>query len=100
MTEEFKHLFSPIQIGSMTVRNRMYSSPHYPIAYVDRLTGLPTERLIDYWVGKAKGGIGMIGTYLTTVDPRHNLFRQPAAVDAFRRAGRPCTSMAPSSSAR
>jgi 2,4-dienoyl-CoA reductase-like NADH-dependent reductase (Old Yellow Enzyme family)/thioredoxin reductase len=86
VAEEFKHLFSPIKIGPMTVRNRMYSSPHYPMGYVERLTGLPGDRLIDYWVGKARGGIGMIGTYLTSVDPRHSIFRQPAAVDAFRRA--------------
>jgi 2,4-dienoyl-CoA reductase (NADPH2) len=86
MAQEFKNLFSPIRIGPMTVRNRMFSSPHYPIGYPDRLTGLPTDRVIHYWAGKAKGGIGMIGTYLTSVDPRRNIFRHPRAVEAFGRA--------------
>jgi len=86
MSQEFKHLFSPIKIGPVTIRNRMMSSPHYPMGYIDRLTGLPTERLVQYWVAKAKGGIGLIGTYLTSVDVRHSIFRQPTAVKAFRRA--------------
>ena len=86
MAQEFKTLFSPIKIGPLTVRNRIYSSPHYPMGYPERLTGLPGDRLINYWVAKAKGGIGLIGTYLTSVDPRRNIFRQPGAVEAFKRA--------------
>jgi len=86
MAEEYKFLFSPIKIGPMTVRNRIYSSPHYPMGYVERLTGLPSERLVQYWVAKAKGGIGLIGTYLASVDPRGNIFRQPQAIEAFKRA--------------
>jgi len=86
MAQEFKTLFSPIKIGPLTVRNRMYSSPHYPMGYPERTTGLPGDRLIGYWVAKAKGGIGLIGTYLTSVDPRRNIFRQAGAVDAFKRA--------------
>ena len=86
MAQEFKTLFSPIKIGSLTVRNRIFSSPHYPMGYPERLTGLPGERLINYWVAKAKGGIGLIGTYLTSIDPRRNIFRQPGAVAAFKQA--------------
>ncbi len=86
MAQEFKNLFSPLKIGPLTVRNRIYSSPHYPMGYPERLTGLPGNKITDYWVGKARGGIGLIGTYLTSVDPRHNVFRQPGAVDAFRKA--------------
>jgi 2,4-dienoyl-CoA reductase-like NADH-dependent reductase (Old Yellow Enzyme family)/thioredoxin reductase len=86
MAQEFKTLFSPIKIGPLTVRNRIFSSPHYPMGYPERLTGLPGDRLINYWVAKAKGGIGLIGTYLTSVDPRRNIFRQPGAVEAFKQA--------------
>lgn len=86
MAQQFPRLFSPITIGNMTVRNRIFSSPHYPMGYIDRLTGLPSERLVDYWAAKAKGGIGLIGTYLASVDPRGNIFRQPQAVEAFKRA--------------
>ena len=87
MAQEFKHLFSPITIRSMTVRNRIYSSPHHPL-FIDRLTGLPGERMVEYWVAKAKGGIGMIGTYLTEVHAHEELdvFRRPGAVEAFKSA--------------
>ena len=86
MSQEFKHLFSPVKIGSMVVRNRMMSSAHYPMGYVERMTGLPSERLVQYWAAKAKGGIGLIGTYLASVDARHSIFRQPTALSAWRRA--------------
>jgi len=87
MAEEFKHLFSPIKIGSMTVRNRIYSSPHHPL-FIDLTTGLPGERMVQYWAAKAKGGTGMIGTYLAEVHAHeeHDAFRRPGAVDAFKRA--------------
>jgi len=87
MAQEFKHLFSPIKIGSMTVRNRIYSSPHHPL-YIDRSTGLPDERCFQYWATKAKGGIGMIGTFLTEVHARkeHDVFRRPGAAEVWKRA--------------
>jgi len=87
MAQDFKHLFSPIKIGPMMVRNRIYSSPHHPL--YDYLTGagLFGERMVNYWVAKAKGGIGMIGTYLTEVGGRNTgPFHQPEAVETFRRA--------------
>jgi len=87
MAQEFRHLFSPIKIGTMTVPNRIYSSPHHPL-YTDIRVGLPNERIINYWVGKARGGVGMIGTYLTEVHalPERDVFCRPGAVDAFRMA--------------
>lgn len=55
MAEQFKHLFTPIRIGSIEVRNRIMSTAH--------LTGyardnLPTEQHAYYYAEKAKGGIG------------------------------------------
>ena len=57
---QFSHLFTPIKIGSFTVRNRIVSTPHHP-GLTDP-DGLPGEREIAYWVGKARGGIGLIET--------------------------------------
>jgi len=54
---EFKHLFTPIQIGSVTVRNRIGVPPHG----TGRLTKAP-ERWIQYFVERAKGGAGWITT--------------------------------------
>ena len=80
MTQEFKHLFSPIKIGPMTVRNRIVSSAHVP-AY-------DITRLINYWVAKAKGGVGLIESQITVVHPRaeQNMFNMPGIVDAFKTA--------------
>jgi len=87
MSQQFPTLFSPIKIGSTTVRNRIVSSAHHPL-FVDMTTGLLDDRMINYWVAKAKGGIGLIETYLCTVHPipMRDIFRRPGAVDAFKRA--------------
>ena len=61
----FPNLFSPIQIGKLTVRNRIYSPPHAP-GFTDRF-GLPSEQLIAYWEAKAAGGTGLIATGVTPV---------------------------------
>jgi 2,4-dienoyl-CoA reductase (NADPH2) len=56
--QQFKHLFSPFKIGGMTVRNRIVFSAHVPL-YWRRDEG-PNERARDYYVARAKGGLGMI----------------------------------------
>jgi 2,4-dienoyl-CoA reductase-like NADH-dependent reductase (Old Yellow Enzyme family)/thioredoxin reductase len=71
----------------MTVRNRIVSSAHHPL-FVNLQTGLLEERMINYWAAKAKGGTGLIETYLTTTHPKieYDIFRRPGVVDAFKRA--------------
>lgn len=53
------HLFSPLTIGNLTVRNRLVSTAHLTNFAVD---GLPAGRHHAYWLEKAKGGIGAIIT--------------------------------------
>lgn len=86
MAQQFKHLFSPLKLNSMTSRNRIMSSAHHPL-YIDAM-GLPSDRMIGYWARKAKGGIGMVGTYLATIspDPFANTFMRPGVVDRFKAA--------------
>jgi mycofactocin system FadH/OYE family oxidoreductase 2 len=52
----FKHLFTPIRIGNVTLKNRIYSSGHVP-GFAEE--GYPTERYRLYHVEKAKGGVGL-----------------------------------------
>ncbi len=47
MAEQFEYLFSPIDLGGMTVPNRIVVPGHYP-AMRDPDT-LPGDRLIAYW---------------------------------------------------
>jgi mycofactocin system FadH/OYE family oxidoreductase 2 len=70
---QFKHLFTPLKIGTFTVRNRILSTAHLT-AFADG--GLPSERHLNYWVSKAKGGIGLIITEDQAVHPT-------AATDPF-----------------
>jgi 2,4-dienoyl-CoA reductase-like NADH-dependent reductase (Old Yellow Enzyme family)/thioredoxin reductase len=87
--ESFPHLFSPIQIGKLTVRNRIYSPPHAP-GFVDRHF-LPTDRLIAYWEAKAAGGTGMVASGVTPVHSTTGTtivpFQHPRFVEVYARAG-------------
>ncbi|MFC5038126.1 FAD-dependent oxidoreductase [Tianweitania sediminis] len=53
----FPHLFSPIQIGGMHVKNRILSTGHDTVMAHD---GHVTERLIAYQEARARGGAGLI----------------------------------------
>ncbi|MBI3977546.1 MAG: FAD-dependent oxidoreductase, partial [Chloroflexi bacterium] len=53
----FKHLFTPIQVGHVTIRNRIVSTPHATRFGSD---GYITERYIRYHAEKAKGGAGLV----------------------------------------
>jgi 2,4-dienoyl-CoA reductase-like NADH-dependent reductase (Old Yellow Enzyme family)/thioredoxin reductase len=59
-------LFEPITIGSMTVKNRIALAPvamRYNTPY-----GTVTQRVVDHYAERAKGGTGLIIVEATTVD--------------------------------
>ena len=49
-------LLTPFQIGNLSLKNRIVSTPHAPALAED---GLPKERYQRYHLEKAKGGIAM-----------------------------------------
>src|SRR5450830_884712 len=53
----FEAMFQPIQIGKLTIRNRVLSTAHAEVYATDG--GMTTERYIRYYEEKAKGGIGL-----------------------------------------
>ncbi len=57
MTTQFPTLFSPIDLGPATVKNRICCSAHADSLAED---GMPTERTVRYYELKAKGGIGFM----------------------------------------
>jgi 2,4-dienoyl-CoA reductase-like NADH-dependent reductase (Old Yellow Enzyme family)/thioredoxin reductase len=59
MSDEYDLLFSPIDIGPVTLANRVYHSP-VTLNLVDRDTGYPREELADYYGERAKSGLGLI----------------------------------------
>jgi 2,4-dienoyl-CoA reductase-like NADH-dependent reductase (Old Yellow Enzyme family)/thioredoxin reductase len=62
----FPHLFSPITIGSVTIRNRILSSGHDTVMAVG---GLITDQLIAYQEARARGGVGLIVIQVAGVHP-------------------------------
>ena len=65
-TPQLKHLFTPLKIGAFTVKNRIVSTGHLSNFAV---AGLPSERHFNYWVTKARGGVGLIVTEDQAVHP-------------------------------
>ena len=58
-TARFRHLFSPIRLGPVTLENRIVFSAHLTNYARD---GLPTEQHAAYYAARAKGGAGLIIT--------------------------------------
>jgi 2,4-dienoyl-CoA reductase-like NADH-dependent reductase (Old Yellow Enzyme family)/thioredoxin reductase len=58
--EQFQYLFTPIKVGTMTVPNRILM-PGHATGYFN-LDALPTERALDYFLARARGGAGLLIT--------------------------------------
>lgn len=52
----YRALLSPIKIGKLSIRNRIFSAGHAP-GYAD--AGRPGERYVAYHAEKARGGLGL-----------------------------------------
>lgn len=66
MNENFPHLFAPIKIGKTTVKNRLFMPP-LSTNLADK--GYVTDALVEHYSNRAKGGVGLIVTEVTTVEP-------------------------------
>lgn len=65
-------LFSPVQLGSLTLRNRIVFPPmSTKFAAAD---GTVTERMINYYETRAMGGAGLVTLEATYVHPSGNSF--------------------------
>jgi 2,4-dienoyl-CoA reductase-like NADH-dependent reductase (Old Yellow Enzyme family)/thioredoxin reductase len=58
------HLFSPLRVGPVTLRNRIISTSHQTSLVHDHL---PTDDLIAYHEARARGGAGMICVEATAI---------------------------------
>ncbi len=65
---QYPHLFSPIQVGKTTVKNRIFMPP---ISTNLAKKGYVTDELIAHYAARAKGGVGLIVTEVTTVEPTY-----------------------------
>lgn len=66
--KEFSHLFSPIKVGETAVKNRVFMPP-ISTNLADK--GYVTDALVAHYAARAKGGVGLIVTEVTTVEPTY-----------------------------
>ena len=62
----YPHLFSPLQIGSVTVRNRIMQTAHVKLFAHG---AVDSQRNVDYQAARAKGGAGLLITGNRVVHP-------------------------------
>lgn len=62
----FPRLFSPVEIGPVTLRNRIVMLPHGTSMVVD---GAPTDDDIAYYEDRARSGVGLMITGAAVVSP-------------------------------
>jgi 2,4-dienoyl-CoA reductase-like NADH-dependent reductase (Old Yellow Enzyme family)/thioredoxin reductase len=72
MPEKYPHLFSPLTIHTMTLKNRVVMPP----MCTDYATigGAVTDRLVDYYTARAWGGVGLINVEFSYVHPAGKVF--------------------------
>lgn len=67
--EKYPMLFSPIKVGTQTVKNRLWMPPVSTNLAVDH--GHVSDALIEHYTNRAKGGVGLIVTEVVTVEPTY-----------------------------
>jgi len=81
MSLQCQHLFRPIRIRGLEIRNRIVMAPMGTNAAAR--DGSITDRLITYLVARARGGVGLILTEDTTVGPSYHARTPSLADDRF-----------------
>ena len=66
---QYEMLFSPLNIGQVTIKNRVVMAPM--LMGFGTFDGTPTHRLMDYYEERAEGGAGLIITEITRVDDKN-----------------------------
>ncbi|MEG1523782.1 MAG: FAD-dependent oxidoreductase [Clostridia bacterium] len=62
----YESIFSPIKVNRMTIKNRIVMAPMGNIDMAEE-TGRPNEKFLQYFLARAKGGVGLITTGLIPV---------------------------------
>lgn len=67
MKNNYSKLFEPITIGNLTIKNRTSMAPMGLVCYADDNGGF-NEEAQDYYIERAKGGVGLIITGICPVN--------------------------------
>jgi len=80
---KLKKLFEPIMIGKLELKNRMVMAPIN--THLGTELGGVNDRLIDYYVERAKGGVGLIITDAMCIDwPVGKAGTSPLRIDEWK----------------
>ena len=74
MSKKNSKLFEPVSIGRVMLKNRIAMAPMGLIGLTDQ-EGNPTQRAIDYYIERARGGVGLIITGLFKVENKIDVAR-------------------------
>ncbi|MGL5649701.1 MAG: FAD-dependent oxidoreductase [Clostridium sp.] len=77
MKESHKILFDSFSIGNLTLKNRYAMSPVVNMGYCD-VQGAYNKRGTEYFIERAKGGVGLIITGVNLVDNGLECFEMPS----------------------
>jgi mycofactocin system FadH/OYE family oxidoreductase 2 len=80
----FPRLFSPFQLGPVTLKNRLVLLPHLVQYARDHL---PSEQEVHYYRERARGGVGLIIWGSQSVQPGSTLHSDIYACDSRARSG-------------
>ncbi len=62
----YKKIFSPVNINSISIRNRLVMGPMGNISMAEEM-GRPSAKMLKYYTERARGGVGLITTGLVPV---------------------------------
>lgn len=85
---QYRHLFTPLRIGPLTVRNRVVFSAHLTNYAAD---GMPSDQHVAYYAARAAGGAGLIITEEHSTHPTDWPYEKlihgfdPKVIDGYRR---------------
>ncbi len=84
----YRHLFTPLRLGPVTVANRIVFSAHLTNYAAE---GLPTEQHVAYYAARAAGGTGLVITEEHSTHPTDWPYEKlihgyrPEVIDGYRR---------------
>ena len=84
MVNRFPYLFSSVDIGKVKIKNRIVMAP-MGIKGLTNPDGSLTQRAIDYYIERARGGVGLIITSLFKVE--NEIDRMVPGIPLVNRAG-------------
>lgn len=81
----YPELFKPFKIGNVEIKNKVVMSPMLTIGWFED-SSVVSDKMIDYYVERAKGGVGAVFTCGSVPDA--HLERCPFTISCFRKPDR------------